>query len=125
LPFSADCFDGAIVSFGLRNLTDFDRGISEMARVVKSGGRVINLDLGASDIPGFSQLFSFYFSNVVPIIGELVQKDRSAYTYLPQSRSTYPKPDGISEIFKRANLVNIRHIPLALGTVALHIGTVK
>ena len=124
LPFPSQSFDGAIVSFGLRNLSDFDRGVAEMARVVKSGGRVINLDLGESRVPGFAQIFAFYFSNVVPMIGEIVQRDRSAYTYLPQSRTTYPKPDGITEIFKRAQLKNIKHIPLALGTVALHAGTV-
>jgi demethylmenaquinone methyltransferase/2-methoxy-6-polyprenyl-1,4-benzoquinol methylase len=124
LPFGDDTFDGAINSFGLRNLTDLQKGINEMARVVKPRCRVINLDLGHSEVPLFAPLFAFFFARIVPIIGEILQKDKSAYTYLPASLSTYPKPAGITKIFQQAGLVDIKHIPLALGSVALHVGTV-
>jgi demethylmenaquinone methyltransferase/2-methoxy-6-polyprenyl-1,4-benzoquinol methylase len=124
LPFSDDIFDGAIISFGLRNLTDLQRGVSEMARVVKPGGHVVNLDLGHSNVPLFSQMFKFYFSTIVPIIGLILQNDKNAYTYLPESLSTYPKPDGITKLFENAGMQNVKHIPLALGSVALHVGTV-
>lgn len=122
LPFPDDTFDGAIVSFGLRNLTDLQQGLNELARVVKPGGKVINLDLGHSEIPLFSNLFAFYFSHVVPIIGTALQKDRSAYTYLPESLSTYPKPAEISRMFEKAGLDQVKHCPLALGSVSMHIG---
>src|ERR1700733_11266006 len=112
LPFADDTFDGAIISFGLRNLTDLPRGIKEMCRVVKAGGRVVNLDLGHPTLPGFAPLFGFYFSNVVPLIGHMLQGDRQAYTYLPQSLTTYPKPEEISQIFFNAGLRDVRHIPL-------------
>ncbi len=124
LPFADDTFDGAIISFGLRNLTSLEKGISEMARVVKPKGRVVNLDLGHSTVPVFAQLFSFYFRHVVPVVGAILQKDRSAYTYLPASLATYPTPDGIAEIFAKAGLTNVRYIPLALGSVALHVASV-
>ncbi|HEY9718688.1 MAG TPA: bifunctional demethylmenaquinone methyltransferase/2-methoxy-6-polyprenyl-1,4-benzoquinol methylase UbiE [Trichormus sp.] len=124
LPFPDDSFDAAIISFGLRNLTDLQRGVSEMARVVKPGGHVVNLDLGHSNVPLFSQMFQFYFSTIVPIIGLILQNDKNAYTYLPESLSTYPKPDGISKLFENAGMQNVKHIPLALGSVALHVGTV-
>jgi demethylmenaquinone methyltransferase/2-methoxy-6-polyprenyl-1,4-benzoquinol methylase len=124
LPFPDDSFDAAIISFGLRNLTDLQRGVSEMARVVKPGGHVVNLDLGHSNVPLFSQMFQFYFSTIVPIIGLILQNDKSAYTYLPDSLSTYPKPDGISKLFENAGLQDVKHIPLALGSVALHVGAV-
>ena len=124
LPFEDATFDGAVISFGLRNLVSFQRGIEEMARVVKPGGIVVNLDLGKSKIPLFSQIFAMYFRHVVPVIGELLQSDKQAYTYLPESASTYPAPDGITNIFEKAGLKAVKYFPLALGTVALHKGMV-
>ncbi len=122
LPFDDNSFDGVIVSFGLRNLTDLQQGINEMARVTKPGGRVINLDLGHTDTPLFAQLFSFYFGSIVPIIGDLLQSDRKAYTYLPESLKTYPTPDKIAKMFATAGLTNIKWRKLAMGSVALHVG---
>lgn len=122
LPFEDNTFDGAIISFGLRNLTDLQKGLDEMARVVKPGGRVVNLDLGHSTVPLFAPIFDAYFSNVVPVIGGILQNDRQAYKYLPESGRAYPRPEAISEMFKKAGLINVRHIPQALGTVALHVG---
>ncbi len=124
LPFSDHTFDGAIISFGLRNLTDYSQGIAEMARVVKPGGRVVNLDLGHPNKAIFSPLYYFFFRNIVPIIGQLIQNDRVAYTYLPASLDTYPKEDEITNIFKEAGLDQVMHTPLASGAVALHRGTV-
>ncbi|MBU6454813.1 MAG: ubiquinone/menaquinone biosynthesis methyltransferase [Cyanobacteria bacterium REEB67] len=122
LPFADNSFDGAINSFGLRNLTDLQKGVSEMARVVKPGGYVINLDLGHCEMPLFAPIFAFYFSRVVPVIGGILQNDKTAYTYLPESLTTYPKPDGITAIFQKAGLKDVVHIPLAFGTVAMHRG---
>jgi demethylmenaquinone methyltransferase/2-methoxy-6-polyprenyl-1,4-benzoquinol methylase len=124
LPFSDNSFDGAIISFGLRNLSDYKKGIAEMARVVKPGGRVVNLDLGHPDKAIFAPLYYFFFRNIVPLIGQLIQNDRAAYTYLPASLDTYPKEDEISNIFKEAGLDYVIYTPLALGAVALHRGTV-
>ena len=122
LPFADNTFDGAIISFGLRNLTDLQKGIDEMARVVKPGGYIINLDLGHCEMPVFAPIFSVYFDKVVPIIGGILQKDKTAYTYLPQSLTTYPKPEGISSIFQKAGLKDVVHTSLAFGTVAMHRG---
>lgn len=124
LPFPDGTFDGAIISFGLRNLTNLSGGIQEMARVVKSGGRVVNLDLGHASFPLFAQLFHIYFFHIVPIIGDILQGDRQAYTYLPESLRSYPKPAEISAMFEKAGLRNVRHYSLACGSVALHVGTV-
>ena len=59
----------------------------------------------------------------MPIIGQILQNDRSAYTYLPRSLDIYPGPGGITQLFVEAGFKNIKHIPLAMGSVALHIGT--
>lgn len=124
LPFVDATFDGAVISFGLRNLTDLQAGLNEMARVVKPGGLVINLDLGHSTTPVFAPAFRLYFRHVVPMIGSVLQNDRSAYTYLPESLNTYPTPAKLTAMFEQSGLSNVRHIPLALGSVALHVGTV-
>jgi demethylmenaquinone methyltransferase/2-methoxy-6-polyprenyl-1,4-benzoquinol methylase len=124
LPFDDGTFDGAIISFGLRNLTDLQKGLAEMARVVKPGGRVVNLDLGHPTAPIFTPLYFMFFQHVVPLIGQVIQNDRAAYTYLPASLQTYPKPDGITTLFKGVKLKDVVHEPLAFGSVALHKGTV-
>jgi len=124
LPFGDNEFDGAIISFGLRNLTQFDRGLNEMSRVVKPGGVVVNLDLGRAKGLLFAPAFKLFFNHVVPIIGAIIQNDRKAYTYLPESKSTYPDPEGISQLFKSAGLTKVRHIALSSGSVALHTGVV-
>ena len=125
LPFKSKTFDGAIISFGLRNLTDYARGIEEMTRVVKQGGCVVNLDLGQPTLPVFSQLFKIYFEQVVPLLGQIVQKDHCAYTYLPESGKRYLKPEGVTKIFKKAKLKDVGYRSLAGGSVALHWGTVE
>ena len=124
LPFAENTFDGAIISFGLRNLTDLQAGLNQLRRVVKPGGKVINLDVGAPTMPVFTPLFNAYFRHVVPIIGLVLQNDKQAYTYLPESRNTYPKPPQLTEMFQKAGLLDVRCISLALGSVALHVGTV-
>lgn len=124
LPFENNSFDGAIISFGLRNLSDLKMGIQEMARVVKPGGAVINLDLGHPTMPVFTSFYHFYFKHIVPLLGSVLVGDLSAYKYLPSSLDTYPKPDGITAIFVEAKLNKIIYQPLALGTVALHTGIV-
>lgn len=123
LPFANNSFDGAIISFGLRNLTDFQAGLNQMSRVVRPGGKVINLDLGVPHAL-FAPVFNTYFRHVVPIIGEVLQSNRKAYTYLPESRNSYLTPPELTEMFKRAGLRDVKHIPLALGSVAMHVGTV-
>lgn len=125
LPFSDSTFDGAIISFGLRNLTKFDQGINEMTRVVKPGGIIVNLDLGRAEGPLFAPTFKLYFSHVVPLIGAVLQNDRKAYTYLPESKSTYPDPEGITGLFQSAGLEKVQHIKLSSGSVALHVGVVS
>jgi demethylmenaquinone methyltransferase / 2-methoxy-6-polyprenyl-1,4-benzoquinol methylase len=123
LPFATNSFDGAVISFGLRNLTDYALGIREMARVVKPGARVVNLDLGRTDLPVFAQLFSFYFGKIVPLLGQIIQRDHAAYTYLPESAKRYLKPEEVTSAFKEAGLIDVGYLPLAGGSVALHWGT--
>lgn len=124
LPFAENLFDGAIISFGLRNLTDYKQGIYQMSRVVRPGGKVINLDLGHPTMPVFTPLFGIYFRHLVPIIGAILQNDRQAYTYLPESLSTYPNRERLTSIFEEVGLKDVQWTPLSFGSVCLHVGTV-
>jgi demethylmenaquinone methyltransferase / 2-methoxy-6-polyprenyl-1,4-benzoquinol methylase len=124
LPFADDSFDGAVISFGLRNLTDLQKGLNEMSRVVRPGGRVVNLDLGRPELPVFTPLFLLFFERIVPAIGAWIFRDGQAYNYLPASRRNYPAPEAVSEMFRQASLIDVTWTKLGLGAVALHVGTV-
>lgn len=123
LPFPDSCFDGAIVSFGLRNLADIAKGLSEMSRVVKPGGRVVNLDVGHPSNPWFAPCFRIYFRHVVPLIGELIQHDRAAYTYLPVSAQAFPLPVELAGTMRESGIRDVSMRDLAFGAAAMQAGT--
>lgn len=124
LPFPDKSFAGSIISFGLRNLTDYAGSIKEMYRVVKPEGKVVVLDLGRATLPVFKEIFHLYFRYLVPVIGEIIQGDRQSYTYLPESMKFYPKPDELKVIMESCGLQEVKHYPLSFGSVALHVGQV-
>src|SRR3954471_9889643 len=99
LPF-ADCqFDAVTIAFGLRNLPNFESGLRELFRIVKPGGKLVVLEFSSPVIPGFRQLFNFYFARILPGIGGMISGSRSAYTYLPDSVSKFPNQKALSELF--------------------------
>jgi demethylmenaquinone methyltransferase/2-methoxy-6-polyprenyl-1,4-benzoquinol methylase len=122
LPYAADRFDAATVGFGARNFSDLDRGLAEMARVVKPGGRVVVLEITTPHKPPLSTFYSVWFDRIVPLIGRLTGEDE-AYTYLPSSVKRFPGPEGLAAAMERAGLREIRWILTAGGIIALHVGT--
>jgi demethylmenaquinone methyltransferase/2-methoxy-6-polyprenyl-1,4-benzoquinol methylase len=122
LPYGSDRFDAATVGFGARNFSDLDRGLAEMARVVKSGGRVVVLEITTPHRPPLSTFYSVWFDRIVPLIGRLTGEDE-AYTYLPSSVKRFPGPEGLAAAMERAGLRRIRWILTAGGIIALHVGT--
>jgi demethylmenaquinone methyltransferase/2-methoxy-6-polyprenyl-1,4-benzoquinol methylase len=122
LPYAAATFDAATVGFGARNFSDLGRGISEMARVVKPGGRVVILEITTPQQPPLSTFFSLWFDRVVPVIGK-VAGDPEAYDYLPNSVRRFPGPEGLAAAMEQAGLRDIRWILTAGGIIALHVGT--
>jgi demethylmenaquinone methyltransferase / 2-methoxy-6-polyprenyl-1,4-benzoquinol methylase len=115
-------FDAATVGFGARNFADLDRGLAEMARVVRHGGRVVVLEITTPAKPPLSTFFSVWFDRVVPLVGRLAA-DPEAYTYLPQSVKRFPSPPDLAAAMTRAGLRDVRWILTAGGIIALHHGT--
>jgi demethylmenaquinone methyltransferase / 2-methoxy-6-polyprenyl-1,4-benzoquinol methylase len=124
LPYPDDGFDAATVGFGARNLSDLDRGLAEMARVVRPGGRVVILEITTPQRPPLSRFFSIWFDRVVPALGRLAG-DPDAYAYLPSSVKRFPEPRELAERMTAAGIGDVRWILTAGGIIALHSGTVR
>jgi demethylmenaquinone methyltransferase / 2-methoxy-6-polyprenyl-1,4-benzoquinol methylase len=122
LPYPDGGFDAATVGFGARNFSDLDRGLREMVRVVRPGGRVVVLEITVPRRPPLSTFFSVWFDRIVPALGKLAG-DPDAYAYLPSSVKRFPGPEGLAAAMQRAGLREIRWILTAGGIIALHVGT--
>ena len=124
LPYSDNSFDAATVGFGARNFSDLDRGLAEMARVVRPGGRVVVLEITVPQRPPLSKFFSIWFDLVVPALGRLAG-DPDAYAYLPSSVKRFPAPGALAGRMAAVGLTEVRWILTAGGIIALHVGTVQ
>jgi demethylmenaquinone methyltransferase/2-methoxy-6-polyprenyl-1,4-benzoquinol methylase len=122
LPYASNRFDAATVGFGARNFSDLERGLSEMTRVVKPGGRVVVLEITTPRKPPLSTFYSLWFDRFVPLIGRLTGENE-AYTYLPNSVKRFPAPEGLAAAMERAGLGDIHWVLTAGGIIALHVGT--
>jgi demethylmenaquinone methyltransferase/2-methoxy-6-polyprenyl-1,4-benzoquinol methylase len=122
LPYAEGEFAAATVGFGARNFDDLDRGLAEMARVVRPGGRVVVLEITTPTRPPLSTFYRLWFDRVVPLIGR-VAGDPDAYAYLPNSVKRFPGPEGLAAAMAHAGLTDIRWILTAGGIIALHVGT--
>ncbi len=124
LPHAADEFDAATVGFGVRNFSDLNQGLRELARVVKPGGRVVILEMTAPRRPPLSTFFGLWFDRAVPVLGRLAG-DADAYTYLPSSVRRFPGPEDLAARMSAVGFGDIRYVLTAGGIIALHVGTVK
>jgi demethylmenaquinone methyltransferase/2-methoxy-6-polyprenyl-1,4-benzoquinol methylase len=123
LPYEDDRFDAATVGFGARNFSDLARGVGEMARVVRPGGKVVILEITTPTKPPLSTFFRVWFDTVVPALGK-VAGDPDAYDYLPNSVKRFPGPEGLAAVMDGAGLRDVKWILTAGGIIALHVGTV-
>jgi demethylmenaquinone methyltransferase/2-methoxy-6-polyprenyl-1,4-benzoquinol methylase len=123
LPFADDSFDAATVGFGVRNLMDLSRGLSELTRVVRPGGRVVILEITTPTRPPLSWFYALWFDRLVPLLGALAG-DRDAYTYLPSSVRRFPPALELAALMSEVGLREITYVLLAGGIVAIHAATV-
>ena len=121
LPFRDGAFDSACVAFGIRNVVDRERGLREMCRVVRSGGRVVVLEFSTPPGAFFGPLYRFYFRSVLPRIGAIFSRG-SAYAYLPDSVLAFPDPPAFAEMMRAAGCASVTRRPLTFGIVTLYVG---
>src|SRR5882757_7643590 len=121
LPYDGERFDAVTVGFGVRNLADLDRGLLEMGRVLKPDGRLVILEITQPTRPPLSSFYSLWFDRMVPLLGAF-SGDAEAYSYLPESVRSFPRPRGLAERMDAAGFERIRYTVLAGGIIAIHSG---
>jgi demethylmenaquinone methyltransferase/2-methoxy-6-polyprenyl-1,4-benzoquinol methylase len=121
LPYADASFDAATVGFGARNFSDLERGLREMARVVRPGGRVVVLEITTPTKPPLSTFYRVWFDRLVPMLGRFAG-DSAAYEYLPQSVKRFPGPRELAGALERVGLRKIRYVVTAGGIIAIHVG---
>lgn len=124
LPFPDDYFQISTVAFGLRNVTNTDRGLAEMVRVTRPGGKVAILEFSQPRGWLFGRLYRFYFRRILPLLGELISRSKeNAYRYLPQSVMEFPDGPALAERLRSHGLTEVHWYPLTFGVATLYVGT--
>jgi demethylmenaquinone methyltransferase/2-methoxy-6-polyprenyl-1,4-benzoquinol methylase len=122
LNFKDNNFDAVIVSFGVRNFEDLEKGLADMWRVLKPGGRVVILEFSKPTSFPFKQLYNFYFRYILPTIGKVISKDQSAYTYLPESVNAFPDGDKFLGILNEIGFQKTTCKTLTFGISSIYSG---
>lgn len=123
IPVRDGWADAATIGFGIRNVADPEAALSELARTIKTGGRLVILEFGEPIVPGIRTLYNWYFRFLLPRLGRLVSKHDSAYSYLPASVGTFPSPPRFSATISSHGFRDVRAVPLTLGIVYLYAAT--
>jgi len=122
LSFADENFDAVTIAFGLRNFSNWQNGLIELHRILKKGGKLVILEFSTPIIPGFRQLFQFYFSSILPRIGGAVSGSRGAYEYLPDSVSKFPDQKNLARMMSETGFSNVEYKNLTGGIAAIHSG---
>lgn len=122
LPFEDNYFDCVVISFGLRNVTNKDKALKEIHRVLKKGGRGFVLEFSKPTNKALESIYNFYSFNFLPIAGELVAKDADSYLYLAESIRKHPDQETLKQMMKDAGFARVGYQNLTGGIVALHRG---
>jgi demethylmenaquinone methyltransferase / 2-methoxy-6-polyprenyl-1,4-benzoquinol methylase len=122
LAYPNASFDAVTVGFGARNFSDLERGLGELARVTRPGGRVVILEITTPQRPPLSWFFRLWFDRAVPALGR-VAGDPDAYTYLPSSVRRFPGPEELAAKLAASGLEDVRWVLTAGGIIAIHAGT--
>jgi demethylmenaquinone methyltransferase/2-methoxy-6-polyprenyl-1,4-benzoquinol methylase len=122
LQFEDNTFDAITVSFGVRNFENLEKGLTDMFRVLKPGGKAVVLEFSKPTSFPMKQLYSFYFKNILPVLGKLFSKDNTAYTYLPESVNAFPDGNDFLKVFEKSGFIKTKCITLTFGISSIYIG---
>jgi demethylmenaquinone methyltransferase / 2-methoxy-6-polyprenyl-1,4-benzoquinol methylase len=122
LVFSANYFDATTVAFGVRNFEHLEKGLSEIYRVIKPGGALVVLEFSKPKKFPVKQFYSFYSNQILPFFGRVFSKDKSAYTYLPESVQAFPDGDNFLTILKKCGFKETKAISLTFGIASIYVG---
>lgn len=123
LPFADNSFDAITVGFGVRNFENLEKGIRDMHRVLKPGGRMIILEFSKPRAFFIKQVYTFYFRYITPFIGKIFSKDNSAYRYLPESVNAFPDGEDFLNILRKAGQKEAKAISLTFGIASIYSST--
>ncbi len=123
LLFDDNSFDAITVAFGVRNFENLEKGLTDMLRVLKPGGKAVILEFSQPRAFPIKQLYSFYFRYITPAIGKMFSKDSSAYTYLPESVAAFPAGENFIALMHKVGYQNNKHLPLTFGICSIYTGT--
>ena len=123
MEFDDHYFDGITVAFGVRNFENLHKGLTEMYRVLKPGGKVVILEFSKPGSFPVKQFYQFYFHFILPVIGKLISKDQSAYTYLPESVHLFPEKQPFVSELEKAGFKNCKFKTLTFGIATIYEGS--
>ena len=121
ISFPDRYFDSSMVGFGIRNVTDIEKGFAEMYRILKPGGKMMCLEFSKPTAPFFRWLYDMYSFHIMPLIGELVAGSKKAYTHLPESIRMFPLPDELSGLLKKIGFAHVTYRKLTNGIAVIHL----
>jgi demethylmenaquinone methyltransferase/2-methoxy-6-polyprenyl-1,4-benzoquinol methylase len=122
LPFEDNSFDCITIAFGLRNVTDKDKALKDMYRVLKPGGRLLVLEFSKPVLPGLDKIYDFYSFNILPKMGKVIANDEESYRYLAESIRMHPDQATLKEMMQNAGFERCTYYNMSGGIVALHKG---
>lgn len=123
LPFEDNYFDGLTVGFGVRNFENLEKGLSEMLRVIRPGGKAIILEFSKPKKFPVKQGFGLISKYIIPFFGKLISKDDKAYAYLPESVAAFPEGKAFEDILRKLNYQNIKSMPVSGGIATIYVGS--
>ena len=123
IPYEDDHFDAITVAFGVRNFENLEKGLKEMRRVLKPGGLVVILETAVPTKFPFKQFYKLYSNNLLPLIGRLFSKDRSAYQYLSESASVFPYGEAFNNILRNSGFIQVEDMPQTFGVASIYKAT--
>ena len=120
MPFEDNTFDAITIGFGVRNFENLDKGLQEIHRVLKPKGILAILETSQPEKFPMKQLFKFYSKYIIPTIGGLFSKDKSAYSYLPESAAAFPYGENFNNILQKNGFNNATNKPLTFGIASMY-----